>query len=100
MNSFAADQLDQAINALIARGMGTGAPAHVADRRLAEFLEVAGELRYLPRPDFRARLRARLDEQAALPADRRRSFDASLRNWDRERMKRRTRDVPVPPLFT
>src|SRR5215468_1218117 len=99
MNSFAADHLDQAVTAMIADGMRAGTPGHARDRQVGELLEVAGELPYLPRPEFRARLRAELEEQAALPADRRRSFDASLRNWNRERLKHPPREVAVPPLF-
>ncbi len=99
MNSFAADHLDQAVTALIADGMRAGAPGHAGDRQVGERLEVAGELPYCPRPEFLKRLRAQLEEQAALPADRRRSFDAGLRNRNRERLKHKPREVAVPPLF-
>src|SRR5437773_8878252 len=51
-------QLDQAIEALL-----TSSPAATedADRELAQLLGVATELRDLPRPDFKARLRTELE---------------------------------------
>jgi hypothetical protein len=57
MNSFAADQLEEAVGTLIA-----GKPFHFyqGDLQLEPLLAIAAELRYLPRPEFRARLRADL----------------------------------------
>jgi len=57
MNNFAADQIEEAVSTLIA-----GKPLHSyqGDLQLEPLLAIAAELRYLPRPEFRARLRAGL----------------------------------------
>jgi PhnB protein len=67
------EQLDQAVEALVAK---PNAPLPVSDPRLDAILRIAGELRDLPRAEFRDRLKADLVAQsqeletaaAALPA--------------------------------
>jgi PhnB protein len=55
------EQLDQAVEALVAR---PNAPLPVSDPRLNAILRIAGELRDLPRADFRNRLKADLVAQS------------------------------------
>jgi len=62
MNASIVDQLDDHIEALLAHA-GSAPPA--SDQAVRELLAVAGELRTLPDPDFKARLKADLMEQAA-----------------------------------
>ena len=58
MNSLSlADQLNHSIEALLAHS-NPGLPA--TDRSMTELLEIAAELRLLPRRDFKARLKADL----------------------------------------
>lgn len=57
------EQLDQAIDAMMAAGGGV--PAEV-DEQLAELLGIAVELRNLPRADFKARLQEELEQEAAV----------------------------------
>src|SRR5437762_10398252 len=61
-----ADQLNHSIEALLAHS-NPGLPA--TDRSMTELLEIAAELRLLPRRDFKARLKADLLQRAlAAPA--------------------------------
>ena len=55
------EQLDDAVEALVAK---PNAPIPVSDPRLAAILRIAGELRDLPRADFRNRLKADLAAQS------------------------------------
>jgi PhnB protein len=57
------EQLDQAIDAMMAAGGVV--PADV-DAQVAELLGIAVELRDLPRADFKARLQAQLEQEAAM----------------------------------
>ena len=57
------EQLDQAIDAMIAAGGVV--PAEV-DKRIAKLLGIAVELRDLPRADFKARLQKELEEEAVM----------------------------------
>ncbi len=54
------EQLDDAVEALVAK---PNAPIPVSDPRLAAILRIAGDLRDLPRADFRSRLKADLAAQ-------------------------------------
>lgn len=56
------DELNDAIEALPGE---TGAPPAHIHAAPAELLDVARELRYLPRPEFKTRLKAELQEEAA-----------------------------------
>ena len=55
------EQLDDAVEALVAK---PNAPQPASDPRLAAILRIAGELRDLPRADFRNRLKADLAAQS------------------------------------
>ena len=55
------EQLDDAVEALVAK---PNAPQPTSDPRLAAILRIAGELRDLPRADFRNRLKADLAAQS------------------------------------
>ncbi len=55
------EQLDHAVEALVAK---PNAPLPASDPRLAAILQIAGELRDLPRADFRNRLKADLAAQS------------------------------------
>ena len=55
------EQLDDAVEALVAK---RNAPLPTSDPRLAAILRIAGELRDLPRADFRNRLKADLAAQS------------------------------------
>lgn len=57
------EQLDSAIEAVLA---GSDAPPPVADTRIAAQLRIAAALRGLPRPDFKARLKADLERRASM----------------------------------
>jgi len=55
------EQLDQAVEAIVAK---PDAPIPTSDPRLAAILRIAGELRDLPRADFKSRLKAELAAQS------------------------------------
>jgi protein TonB len=93
MPNSTADQLDQAINTLLAGQRPRFTPQD------AELSAIASDLCWLPRPDFRTRLRADLLQQAAMPLTRRRIFDAALADIA-HLPKRNLRDSAVPPLFS
>jgi PhnB protein len=57
------EQLDQAIDAMMAAG---GAVSAEVDEQIAELLGIAVELRNLPRADFKARLQRELEEEAVM----------------------------------
>lgn len=59
----AAEQLDQALQAMLARANSAPPPA---DPELAALLRVAAELRELPREEFKARLKADLERKASM----------------------------------
>ena len=56
------DEVDQAIEAMIATG---GASSSAQEASIAELMTVASDLRQLPRPDFKARLKTELEWVAA-----------------------------------
>src|SRR5712692_302927 len=58
-----ADQLDQAVEAILTRP--DSAPA-IADSRLAALALIASDFRDLPRDDFKARLRSDLERKASM----------------------------------
>jgi len=55
------EQLNEAVEAIVAK---PNAPLPTSDPRLAAILRIAGELRDLPRADFKSRLKAELAEQS------------------------------------
>ena len=59
----AAEQLDQALQAMLARANSAPPPV---DPELAALLRVAADLRELPREEFRARLKADLERKASM----------------------------------
>lgn len=65
-NASIVDQLDENIEALLAHA---DSEPPISDPAVCELLAVAAELRTLPDPDFKARLKADLIEQAAPCAD-------------------------------
>ena len=65
------EQLDDAVEAIVAK---PDAPIPVSDPRLAAILRIAGELRDLPRADFRSRLKADLAAQT-------KEIEAAPRAW-------------------
>jgi TonB family protein len=74
-NLFIADQLDRSIEVLLAQPEGES-PAvddKATDQSMRELLEIASQLRSLPRPQFKAQLKADLLERAltapAIPVD-------------------------------
>jgi periplasmic protein TonB len=97
MNSPMIDQLDQSVTALLAGRQP--APA-TGDLQMQGFLDVAAELRFLPRPDFRACLRSDLLYQAALAEAKRRRVDPVTSVPGSMPAKRRSRENIVPPLFS
>ncbi len=56
------EQLDEAVEAIVAK---PNAPIPVSDPRLKSILRIAGELRDLPRVDFKSRLKAELAAQSS-----------------------------------
>jgi protein TonB len=90
------EQFDIAISALLARKVPE---TRHENARLRDLADIASDLRFLPHPEFRARLRADLIGQASLPAARRRVFDANLPT--RSQLKpRAARESVLPPLFS
>src|SRR5258708_17185511 len=75
-NPMIFDELDQAIDQMLAEPNGSDRlngpddPEAVqlgARAEISELLDVAGDLRYLPRPDFKMRLKAELEWQSWSP---------------------------------
>jgi periplasmic protein TonB len=88
MNEILIAQLDESISALLAGRQ----PVPASDMQLRDLLQVAGDLRYLPRPAFRARLRTDL----MAPMERRAPSPVGV-------AKPRSscdRDTLIPPLFS
>lgn len=97
MNNFAADQLEEAVSTLMA-----GRPFHPYqwDPQLGPLLATAAELQYLPRPEFRARLRADLLQRTSHAP-----FDTTLNVRPATQppvvsKPRTSRESVVPPLFS
>jgi len=97
MHNFAADQLEEAVNTLIA-----GKPFHPNqwDPQVEPLLPIAAELQYLPRAEFRARLRADL-----LYRTRHATFDRALSLRPAAQpaavsKPRASSESVVPPLFS
>jgi periplasmic protein TonB len=98
MNNFVTDQLDESISALLAGGE----PASASDAQLRDLLQIAAELRTLPRPAFRARLRADLlsamERRAACPERAQRVEGSSPVGAAQPRSS--DCDTMIPPLFS
>ena len=58
-----ADQLDQSVQAILNR---PDSPPEIADARLAALMRIAGDLRDLPRDNFKARLKSDLERKASM----------------------------------
>lgn len=97
MTETAADQLDRAITAMLS---GAPLPVPNEDDGLQPLLGMASDLRLLPGTEFRARLRAELLQEAFLPSDRRRSFDAGLLNPEVPQSRHSRPRESVVPLFS
>jgi periplasmic protein TonB len=94
MHEFSFDPLDEAIVALLAGRQ----PVPARDPDLRELIHISSALRYLPRPEFRARLRADLLAAAEMTGlDRRTS--ALVLNGRRQPRPQGTSDTVIPPLF-
>src|SRR5947209_6777832 len=59
------DRLNQAIEAMLARGTGEDA-AHLADAKIAPLLKIARGLHGLPRENFKASLKKNLERSASM----------------------------------
>jgi protein TonB len=93
-----ADQLDHAISALLC---GQAHAFHPKDGGLYQLSEIASDLRFLPRPGFRARLRDDLRAQTWLPPSAQRVFDSAVGDVARTQPRRKhPRESMVPPLFS
>lgn len=57
------EQLDEAVEAIVGRREGAGRPF---DPKLADLLDLAAELRDLPRENFRARLKGELEKRGSM----------------------------------
>jgi len=90
MNSSIADQLDEAVDALLAGAQTT--PDWT--RAIHQLLPIADDLRYLPRPEFRASLRNQLLQRAGSSE----VFDALVQPGEPRTGARR--ESIVPPLFS
>jgi hypothetical protein len=60
------EQLDQAIGRILVDPAGFGIELSSMDASLQELLHIARDLRELPSPDFKARLRAGLERKASM----------------------------------
>src|SRR6266576_2928657 len=92
MNCSIADQLEEAISA---RKTSAQCAPHQSDPRIQQLLAVAEEMRHLPRPEFRARLRTELQTAA-----NHRTFNRSLDILPAPSRPRGLRESVVPPLFS
>lgn len=97
MHNAAVDRLDEAVNALLAGQCHRFTPQ---DGELYQLCEIASDLRCLPRPEFRTRLRATLLDQAFEPSAQSRSSDVSLAVGRTELKRKNQRESAVPPLFS
>ena len=97
MPSYEIEQLDAALNALLA---GQTLQALRNDPELLPMIEIASQLQLTPRLEFRAGLRDQLLAQASMPAADR-VFDANLTPSIHAQLKSRSvRDSVLPPLFS
>jgi PhnB protein len=69
------NQLDQAVEAILTHPT---APLPPADARLVPLLRIAADLRHLPRPGFKARLKADLERSASMTATAARPIRESI----------------------
>ena len=95
-----ADQLNHSIEALLAHS-NPGLPA--TDRSMTELLEIAAELRLLPRRDFKARLKADLLQRAlaapALPTRANTRPPERVLEWTKRRNAAAAHSDILPTLF-
>jgi periplasmic protein TonB len=97
MPSYEIEQLDAAINALLA---GQTLEALRNDPQLLPMIEIASQLHLTPRSDFRAGLRDELLAQASMPPAGR-VFDPRLAPSTHPQLKSRmVHDSVFPPLFS
>ena len=89
MNSSIADQLEEAVSTVLS---GSQVVARYWDREVLQLVPLVDELRHLPRPEFRARLRSELQRAAD-----RRAFNAPS---NPAQPRRRPCESVTPPLFT
>ena len=90
------EQLDAAISAVL----GARAPKiRPEDAQLRALVETASGLHFLPRPEFRARLRADLLAHTSQAPVRRHVFDATFAMHSQLK-SRASRDSVLPPLFS
>jgi TonB family protein len=92
MNNSIADQLEESVSALMT---GSQCSPHQNDPRIQQLLAVVDELRYLPQPEFRARLRSELQKAGDL-----RVFEANSNVHPAPPRQRGPRESVVPPLFS
>lgn len=95
MNDFVVAQLDESISTLLAGRR----PALARDPELCELMQIANLLRYLPRPEFRARLQADLLSSATAFAGNRCTSDPVLKGKTGYRPRNTCASI-IPPLFT
>lgn len=92
------EQLDAAISSLIA---GSTSKLPRENPQLLSMVELASQLRLMPRPDFRMRLRDELLAQASLPPAHRRAFDPNIALPTPAYLESpTTHDSFLPPLFS
>jgi protein TonB len=97
MNNSAADQIEEAVSTLIA---GKPFHSHQWDLQLEPLLAIAAELRYLPRAEFRARLRADLLQRGSHgPIDAVPQVHPATPSPVASKL-RASRESVVPPLFS
>lgn len=90
------EQLDAAIFAMLA---GYTPEIRSNNAQLNALVEIASDLHFLPRSEFRSRLRADLLAQASQRPAPRHVFDATLPTHSQLKL-RATRESVVPPLFS
>jgi TonB family protein len=92
------EQLDAAISSFIA---GSTSKFPHENPQLLSMVDLASQLRLMPRPDFRMRLLDELLAQASLPPARRRAFDSNIALPTRAYLKSPiTPDSVLPPSFS
>ena len=91
------EQLDDAVEAIVSK---PNAPLPNSDPRLGAILRIAGELRDLPRADFRNRLKAELVEQSKLESSHSRPLAAGGKPLiTHEDIEQRLKELEEQPDF-
>lgn len=96
MLSHEIEQLDVAISAVLG---GHAPKIRAGDAQLRALVETASGLHFLPRPEFRSRLRADLLAHTSQPPVRRHVFEATF-PMHSQLKSRASRDSVLPPLFS